>query len=113
MLITPAYAQTASAGEGDFLITLLPFVAVFAIIYFLIIRPQQKRVKEHRAMVDSVRRGDTVVTAGGLIGKIHKVMEDNECIVEVADNVRLRVVKSTLSDVRARTETASSDGKSD
>jgi len=109
MLITPAYAQTAGGGGGDFLVTLFPFLIVFAIIYLLILRPQQKRIKEHKAMVSGVRRGDTVVTAGGLIGKVTKVADDNEVVVEVAEGVRVRVVRSTLSDVRSKTEPAANE----
>ena len=104
MFVTPAYAETAGAagGGGDIFITLFPFLLVFVIIYFLIIRPQQKRLKEHQAMVDSVRRGDEVVTAGGILGKVIKVGPENELQVEIADNVRVRVVKSTLTDVRSK-----------
>ena len=68
-MITPAYAQAANAGGGDFLVQIFPFILIFAIIYFLIIRPQNNRMKQHRAMVDGVRRGDTVVTSGGILGK--------------------------------------------
>jgi len=75
-------------------------------MYFLLIRPQQKKVKEHQAMVGAVRRGDQVVTQGGLIGKVTKVKEDNELEVEIADGVKVRVVQSTLADVRSKTEPA-------
>ena len=78
-------------------------IALFAIMYFLVLRPQQRRVKEHREMVSNVRRGDTVVTAGGLVGKVAKV-DENEVQVEIAENVRVRVVKSTLSEVRSKSE---------
>jgi preprotein translocase subunit YajC len=81
-------------------------ILIFAIMYFLLIRPQQKKVKEHQAMVGAVRRGDQVVTQGGLIGKVTKVKEDNELEVEVADGVKVRVVQSTLADVRSKTEPA-------
>jgi len=83
-----------------------PLILIFAIMYFLLIRPQQKKVKEHQAMVGAVRRGDQVVTQGGLIGKVTKVKEDNELEVEVADGVKVRVVQSTLADVRSKTEPA-------
>ena len=106
MLITPAYAQAAAGGGSDFLVTLFPFLIVFAIIYLLILRPQQKRIKEHRKLVEGVRRGDTVVTAGGLIGKVVKVVDETEVQVEIADGTRVRVVRSTLSDVRSKTEPA-------
>ena len=84
----------------------VPLILIFAIMYFLQIRPQQKKVKEHQAMVGAVRRGDQVVTQGGLIGKVTKVKEDNELEVEVADGVKVRVVQSTLADVRSKTEPA-------
>jgi len=82
--------------------TLVPLVLLFAIFYFLLIRPQQQRVKTHQQMVESVRRGDTVVTAGGLIGKVAKVKDDGELMVEIADNVQVRVLKSTLTEVRTK-----------
>lgn len=89
-------------ASDSFLSTLIPLILLFGIFYFLIIRPQQKRVKQHQAMVDSVRRGDTVVTAGGLIGRVTKVKDDGEIMVELTDDVQVRVVKSTLSQVRAK-----------
>ncbi len=82
--------------------TIVPLVLLFGIFYFLLIRPQQQRVKTHQQMVESVRRGDTVVTAGGLIGKVAKVKDDGELMVEIADNVQVRVLKSTLTEVRSR-----------
>ncbi len=85
----------------------LPLILIFAIMYFLLIRPQQKKVKEHQAMVEAVRRGDQVITQGGLIGKVSKVKDDNEIEVEIATGVKVRVVKSTLSNVISKTEPAS------
>ncbi|WP_439813923.1 preprotein translocase subunit YajC [Zavarzinia sp. CC-PAN008] len=107
MLISSAYAQAAGGAPGgsDFLIQLLPLVLIFVVFYFLLIRPQQKRVKEHRALVEGVRRGDVVVTSGGIVGKIAKV-EEGEVLVEIAEGVRIRVVKATLSEVRSRTQPA-------
>lgn len=106
MFISPAYAQGAPAGSGDFLISILPFVLIFVIIYFLIIRPQQKRVKAHQEMVGGIRRGDTIVTSGGLIGKVTKVIDDTEAQVEIADGVRVKIVRSMVSDVRSKGEPA-------
>ena len=103
MLITPAYAQGAAGGGGDFFIQIMPFLLIFVIMYFLIIRPQQRRLKDHRDMVASLRRGDTVVTAGGLVGKVTKV-DESELQVEVAQGVRLKVVRSPLSEVRSKNE---------
>ena len=90
----------------DAIAQFVPLILIFAIMYFLLIRPQQKKVKEHQAMVGAVRRGDQVVTQGGLIGKVTKVKEDNELEVEIADGVKVRVVQSTLADVRSKTEPA-------
>jgi preprotein translocase subunit YajC len=106
MFATPAYAQAAGGAGGAFT-SFVPLILIFAIMYFLLIRPQQKKVKEHQAMVAAVRRGDQVVTAGGLIGKVVKVKDDNEIEVELAQGVKVRVVKSTLSQVVSKTEPAS------
>jgi len=84
----------------------VPLILIFGIMYFLLIRPQQKKVKEHAAMVGALRRGDQVVTQGGLIGKVTKVKEDNEIEVEVADGVKVRVVQSTIAQVLSKTEPA-------
>jgi len=88
--------------NDPFLSSLVPLVLLFGIFYFLIIRPQQQRMKAHQAMVSAVKRGDTVVTAGGLIGKVSKVKDDGELLVEIADNVQVRVLKSTLTEVRTK-----------
>ncbi|NHQ73396.1 preprotein translocase subunit YajC [Roseovarius gahaiensis] len=84
----------------------IPLILIFAIMYFLLIRPQQKRLKEHKAMVQALRRGDQIVTQGGLIGKVSKVKEEDEVEVELADGVRVRVVKSTIAQVLNKTEPA-------
>src|SRR6476659_4527835 len=106
MFITPAFAQGASplGGEGRMLMSLLPFVLSFVIMYFLILRPQQKRVKTHAEMVKNVRRGDTVITNGGLIGRVTKVIDDDQVEVEIAEGVRIRQMRSMLTDVRAKGE---------
>ena len=107
MFITPAYAQSGASGGNDFLVSLLPLVLVFAIMYFLVIRPQQQRVKAHREMVSNLRRGDVVVTSGGLIGKVTRVNDDgNEVQVELAENVKVRVVRATIAEVRVKGEPA-------
>jgi preprotein translocase subunit YajC len=103
MFILPAHAQGA-AGGSDFLIQLVPILLMFVIFYLLLLRPQQQRVKAHREMVTNIRRGDTVVTAGGIVGKVTKVRDDNEIEVEIADNTRVRVVKGTVTEVRAKGE---------
>ena len=105
MFATPAFAQAAGGAPNAFA-QFLPLILIFAIMYFLLIRPQQKKVKEHRAMVDAVRRGDQIVTAGGLIGKISKVKEDDEVEVELAEGVKVRVVRTTIAQVLSKTEPA-------
>lgn len=101
MFVTPAYAQAAGAASSSGSIAMLvgQFVLLGAIFWFLIIRPQQKRMKEHRAKIDAVKKGDTVVTGGGVIGKVTKV-DENEVEVEIAASTRIRVVKGTLTDVQ-------------
>ncbi len=113
MLISSAFAQAAPAAGSsgtDLMTQLLPFVLIFVIMYFLILRPQQKRVKAHQEMVKNVRRGDTVVTSGGLIGKVTKVIDDDQIEVEIADGLRVRQVKAMLSDVRAKGEPVKEEG---
>ena len=105
MLISPAFAQGSPlGGGGDLMTQLLPFVLIFVIMYFLILRPQQKRVKAHQELVKNVRRGDTVVTSGGLVGKVTKVIDDDQIEVEIADGIRVRQVRAMVSDVRAKGE---------
>lgn len=104
MLITPAFAQGAPGGGSDFMLQLVPILLMFVIFYFLLFRPQQQRAKQHREMVGNIRRGDTVVTSGGIIGKVTKVKDDNEIEVEIAENTRVRLVKGTVTEVRARGE---------
>lgn len=106
MLITPAYAQAAGAGSGNLFVSLLPFVLIFAIMYFLIIRPQRQRMKKHEEMIAAVRRGDVIVTAGGLVAKVTKVTDDPEIQVELAEGVRVKVMRSMISDVRSKGEPA-------
>ena len=113
MFISPAFAQAASPFGGDnMLVSLLPFILIFVIMYFLILRPQQKRAKQHQEMVKNVRRGDTVVTSGGMIGKITKVIDDDQIEVEVADGVRVRQMRSMVADVRAKGEPVKEEGGS-
>ena len=106
MFITPAYAQAAGGGEPSFLVSMLPLILIFVIFYFLLIRPQQKRAREHAQMVQNLRRGDQVVTAGGVIGKVTRVGEGDEIEVEIADGVRVKVVRNTISAVLSKTEPA-------
>ncbi len=103
-MITPAYAQGVGGVSPELMYQLLPFVLIFVIMYFLILRPQQKRAKQHQEMVKNVRRGDTLVTSGGLVGKVTKVVDDDQVEIEIADGVRVRQVRSMLADVRAKSE---------
>ena len=105
MFATPAFAQAAGGGAAGGLIGFVPILLIFGIMYVLMIRPQQKKAKEHRAMLEKLRRGDQVVTSGGLIGKVVKVA-DTEVEVEVAPNVKVRVVKGTIGQVLTKTEPA-------
>ena len=104
-MITPAFAQgaTSAAGGADIALQVVPFVLIFVIMYFLILRPQQRRVKEHQNMVKNVRRDDTVVTTGGIVGRVTKVADDaSEIEVEIAPNVRVKVVRTMIAEVRVK-----------
>ncbi|MBV8963893.1 MAG: preprotein translocase subunit YajC, partial [Hyphomicrobiales bacterium] len=96
-------------GTTDMLVQFAPLVFVFAIMYVLLFRPQQKRAAEHKLMIKNVRRGDTVITNGGIVGRVTKVIDDNELEAEIADNVRVRVVRSMIADVRAKGEPVKAD----
>lgn len=119
MFATPAFAQATgngalaggAAGATAGLFAFLPYIAIFAIFYVLMIRPQQQRAKAHRDLIDGVKKGDEVVTGGGIIGKVVRVA-DSEVDVEVAAGVKLRVVKATLADVRDRTLPAAANDSS-
>jgi preprotein translocase subunit YajC len=109
MFVTPAFAQTSPFGGDNMLVSLIPFALIFVIMYFLILRPQQKRVKEHQELVKNLRRGDTVVTSGGLVGKVTKVVDEEHIEVEIADGVRVRHVRTMVSGVRAKGEPVKDD----
>jgi preprotein translocase subunit YajC len=106
MFIDPAYAQVSSAaGPDPFTGLLIPMLLMVVIFYFLVIRPQSQRASQHREMVEKVRRGDTVITSGGMVGKVTKVTEgSDEVEVELSDTLRIRILRSTLMDVRAKGE---------
>ncbi|WP_432448078.1 preprotein translocase subunit YajC [Aliiroseovarius marinus] len=105
MFVTPAFAQAAGAPQGGiFSSMLVPMLLVFGIMYFFMIRPQQKKMKEHQAMLEAVRKGDQIVTQGGVIGKITKVKDDTEVEVEIATGVKVRVVRATIVKVMGKTE---------
>jgi preprotein translocase subunit YajC len=112
MFATPALAQAAGgAGAATAgLIAFVPYLAIFVIFYFLMIRPQQQRAKQHRAMIDAVKKGDEIVTGGGLVGKVTRVM-DGEVEIELAPQMKVRALKSTLADVRNRTAPIAANDK--
>ena len=107
MFITPAFAQAAGAGDtNSMLMSLLPFALIFVIMYFLILKPQQKKLKDHQELVKNIRRGDTVVTNGGLVCKVTKVVDDDQIEVEISDGVRIRQMRQMISGVRTKGEPA-------
>ena len=110
MLISPAYAQIAGDG-GSGLISMLPLVLIFVVFYFLLIRLQQKKMKAHRSMVDALKRGDRVVTGGGLICTVTKSLGDNELQVEIAEGVRVKVMRNTIQEIVSRSEPAGKGGE--
>jgi preprotein translocase subunit YajC len=102
MLISPAYAQAAApaGGGSDLFMSLLPLVMIFAVFYFLMIRPQQTKMKQHREMIENLKKGDQIVTAGGIIGKVVRVdATDSSLAVEIAPNVQVKVVRQTVADL--------------
>ncbi len=101
-------AQAATPGAGDFIGMVLPLVLIMGVFYFLLIRPQQQKAKEHQAMLGKVAKGDTVVTHGGLIGKVTKIIDDSEIQVEIGENVKVRVLRGGIYEVRAKGEPAKS-----
>jgi preprotein translocase subunit YajC len=112
VFITPAFAQAAGApGAGDFIGMILPLVAIMGVFYFLLIRPQQRKMKAHQEMLKKVGKGDTVITNGGLIGKVVKVVDDNELQVEIGENVKVRVLRTGIADVRAKGEPVTAETK--
>jgi preprotein translocase subunit YajC len=116
MFITPAFAQGGPFGLGgdssNMIVQFMPLILIIVIMYFLILRPQQQRVKRHQEMVKALRRGDSVVTNGGLVGKVTKVVDDDQIEVEIADGVRVRQMRSMVSEVRVKSEPVKDDGAS-
>src|SRR5204863_6486079 len=102
MLISPAYAQGTGLLDQSALIQFLPLILIFVVFYFLLIRPQQKKQKEHRAMIEALRRGDRIVTGGGILGTVNRVVSPEEIEVDIASNVRVRVLRSTITSVLAK-----------
>ena len=113
MFSTPAFAQGLFGGDSAGMITsFMPLILIIVIMYFLVLRPQQQKVKQHQAMVKALRRGDTVVTNGGLVGKVTKVVDDDHIEVEISDGVRVRHLRTMVSEVRVKGEPAKDDSAS-
>ena len=105
MFVSPAYAQALGGGSGAGIVEmLLPFVLIFVIMYFLILRPQRQQAKRREEMLKAIRRGDTVVTNGGILGKVTKVVDDNEVELQIADGVKVRAMRALIAEVRAKGE---------
>ncbi|GAA2822681.1 protein translocase subunit yajC [Aminobacter aminovorans] len=104
MFVTPAYAQAATAGAPDVLVSILPFVLIFVVMYFLIIRPQRTQLKKRGEMLSAIRRGDTVVTGGGFVGKVSKVIDDHELEIDLGNGLKVTALRATISDVRVKGE---------
>ena len=112
MFVTPAFAQTAGDSPMNGLFQMVvPLVMIMAVFWFLLIRPQQRKMKEHQDVISKISRGDTIVTNGGLIGRVTKVVDDKELLVEVGENVKVRVLRQGISDVRAKGEPAKAETK--
>ena len=108
MWITPAYAQTVGPGGAGLIERLLPFALIFIIMYFLVLRPQRQQAKRREEMLKAIRRGDTVVTNGGIVGKVTKVVDDNEVELQIAEGVKVRAVRALITEVRAKAEPVAS-----
>ena len=97
MFISTAWAQAGGGGGGDIFTAMLPLVLIFAVFYFLLIRPQQKKVKSHQAMIGSLKRGDKIITGGGVHGTVTKILNDAECMVEITEGVRIKIARGTIT----------------
>jgi preprotein translocase subunit YajC len=103
--IAPAYAQAAgSPGTGDLVMQMAPFAVILVIMYFLILRPQQKRARTHQDLVKNIRRGDTVITSGGLVAKVSRTIDDAEVELEISPNVKVRQLRHLITEVRSKGE---------
>ena len=113
MFVSPAYAQTAApAAGGDMFMTLLPLLLIFVVFYFLLIRPQQSKMKQHRDMIEGLKKGDQVVTSGGIIGKITKVdANDATLMVEIAPNVQVKIARNTVADLYGKVPPPSNENR--
>lgn len=112
MFISEALAQTAGGSSTDSLVSFLPLIAIVVVFYFMLFRPQQQKAKKHRELLAGIRRGDRVVTAGGIIGTVNKVLSDTELQVEIAEGVRVRLLRGTVTEILAKTEPVGAKDKS-
>ena len=106
MFVTPAFAQAAAGGAASAFTSFVPLILIFAIMYFLMIRPQQKKAKQHKAMVEALRRGDDIIGQSGILGKVSKVNDDGTLEVEIASGVKVKMIKSAVAQVVSKTEPA-------
>jgi preprotein translocase subunit YajC len=113
MFISEAFAQTSFGGAGSDLISFLPLIAIVVVFYFMLFRPQQQKAKKHKELLAGVRRGDRIVTSGGIIGTVSKVVSDGELQVEIAEGVRVRLLRATVTEILAKTEPAKADDDDD
>jgi len=113
MFISPAFAQGLGGGDMGALGSFLPLILIFVVFYFLLIRPQQKKQKAHRQLLEALHRGDKIVTSGGLVGTITKVVSDSEITVEIAEGVKVRVMRGMVSDVMSKTEAKTAEPAAD
>jgi|SRR5688572_7950187 preprotein translocase subunit YajC len=112
MLISPAYAQAGGAAGGDFFVSLMPLVLIFVVFYFLLIRPQQQKMKIHRQMIENLKKGDQIVTAGGILGKITRVEAGDTTVqVEIAPNVQVKVARHTITEIAGKPQPATNDNR--
>ena len=111
MFVSEAWAQTGSSGSGDIFVSLMPLILIFAVFYFLLIRPQQKRQKAHREAVGALRRGDKVLTGGGIFGTVVKIVDDTEVLVEISEGVRVSLSRMTIQEVISKSQKVGEDIK--
>lgn len=113
MFVSPAFAQAAgqTGGIAGGIEAFLPLILIFVVFYFLMIRPQQKRMKAHKELLSQLRRGDRVVTSGGILGTVNKVVDDKEVVVEIAEGVRVRVLRTTIQDIVSKTEPVAAEAE--
>lgn len=106
MFVTPAYAQTMGGGVADLVLSIVPFLLIFVVMYLLVLRPQRQQLARRDAMLKAIRRGDTVVTAGGVVAKVTRVIDDNELELQIAEGVKVRAMRALIHDVRTKGEPA-------